>query len=241
MKPELQQIETALDQLAQADSKDSHSTSTAVAQPTDSVETGSQSRQNLREPSFSISVQPFPAQKNSGKTPTLPKFKPVQLSEHRHSANPAFAMNLLKEIQEIVGGWQKELQDIVRQIQDIYMAGPIVDGWLESHSRQPEEGMTGVRRADVDRLMDYVAELWNQQDTNVTCESPRTGYRLCGLDTDGQFWARPCPADQVPSVSLAIARYQKLRQLLSRKQDLETRLSQLAETLVVLHSHLGRH
>ncbi len=37
---------------------------------------------------------------------------------------------------------------------------------------------------------------------------------------------------------MAIARYQKLRQLLGRKQHLETRLSQLAETLVILHSHI---
>ncbi|HAG82206.1 MAG TPA: hypothetical protein DCL61_13825 [Cyanobacteria bacterium UBA12227] len=241
MKPELQRIETALDQLAHEDSTDSPKASTAVADSADSWEEGSQPHQTMREPSFSIAVQPFPANKHAGKTPSLPKFKPAKLSEHRHSANPALAMSLLKEIQEIVGSWQKELQAIVRQIQDIYMAGPIVDGWLESHARQPEEAMAGVRHADVDRLMDYVTELLDQSDTNVTCESPRTGYRLCGLDGDGQFWARPCPADQVPSVSLAIARHQKLRQLLSRKQDLETRLSQLAETLVVLHSHLGKN
>ncbi|HEY9653359.1 MAG TPA: hypothetical protein V6C95_22050, partial [Coleofasciculaceae cyanobacterium] len=86
---------------------------------------------------------------------------------------------------------------------------------------------------------DYVQELLNSSEPDVTCETPRTGYRLCGLDGAGQFWSRPCPADQVPSVSLAIARHQKLRQLLSRKQDLETRLSQLAETLVVMHSHLS--
>ncbi|HBB33591.1 MAG TPA: hypothetical protein DDZ80_19435 [Cyanobacteria bacterium UBA8803] len=239
MKPELQRIETALHQLTPENSMDSRTTSAAVAHPTDSVEEASQSERKGREPSFSISVDPFPARKHHGKAPTLPKFKPPKFSEHRHSANPALAMNLLKEIQQIVGSWQKELQTIVRQIQDIYMAGPIVDGWLESHSRQPEEATAEVRRAEVDRLMDYLAETLNQPDAKVTCESPRTGYRLCGLDPDGQFWARPCPSDQVPSVSLAIARYQKLRQLLSRKQDLETRLSQLAETLVVLHSHLS--
>jgi hypothetical protein len=88
--------------------------------------------------------------------------------------------------------------------------------------------------------MDYVQEVLNQPDAKVTCESPRTGYRLCGLDAAGQTWSRPCPPDQVASVSLAIARYQKLRQLLTRKQDLETRLSQLAETLIVMHSHLSK-
>lgn len=236
MKPELRRIETALHQLTPEGSSNSPRTSTAVA--TDS--TDSDSRQE-GDPSFSIAVEPFPAHKNSGKSPSLPKFKPSSFSEHRHSANPALAMNLLKEIQGVVGGWQTELQTIVRQIQDIYIDGPIVDGWLESHARQAEEEATGVRRAEVDRLMDYVlAEPLNQDDANVTYESPRTGYRLCGLNADGQFWARPCPPDQVPSISLAIARYQKLRQLLNRKHDLETRLSQLAETLVVLHSHLGK-
>jgi hypothetical protein len=186
-----------------------------------------------------VAVQPFPARKHHGKTPTLPKFKSPTFSNHRHAANPALAMNLLQEIQEIVAGWQKELQTIVRQIQDIYMDGPIVDGWLESHAREAQEAQTTVRHAEVDRLMDYVEEVLNQPDAKVTLESPRTGYRLCGLDADGQFWARPCPPDQVPSVSLAIARHQKLRQLLSRKQDLEIRLSQLAETLVVMHGHLS--
>jgi hypothetical protein len=121
------------------------------------------------------------------------------------------------------------------------MEGPIVDGWLESHAREAKDEGGAVRHADVDRLMDYVKEeLLNQPDAQVTYESPRTGYRLCGLNEDGQFWARPCPPDQVPSVSIAIARHQKLKQLLSRKQDLEVRLSQLSETLIVMHSHLSK-
>jgi hypothetical protein len=149
-------------------------------------------------------------------------------------------MNLLKDIEEIVSRWQKELQTIVRQIQDIYMEGPIVDGWLESHAREAKEDIGTVRTANSDRLMDYVAEVLEQSDEKVTCESPRTGYRLCGLGADGQMWSRPCPPDQVPSVSLAIARYQKLRQLLNRKQELETRLTQLSETLIVMHAHLSK-
>lgn len=238
MKPELQRIESTLSQLAQDDS----TPSTAVASPMDSPESNSSDSAKGKEPSFSISVTPFPAQKQQGKTPSLPKLKSASFSEHRHSANPALAMNLLKEIEEIVSGWQNQLHTIVRQIQDIYMDGPIVEGWLESHARQPEADQ-GVRRAEVDHLMDYVTQPWHQPegDETVTCESPRAGYRLCGLDADGQFWVRTCPADQVPSVSLAIARYQKLRQLLSRKSDLETRLSQLAETLAVLHAHLGKN
>jgi hypothetical protein len=240
MKPELQRIETALHQLGQTSPTDSRKTTANVGHPTDSVEGRSARHHEAGEPSFSVAVQPFPARQHQGKTPTLPKLKPPSISEHRHAANPALAMNLLQEIQTLVGGWQQELQTIVRQIQDIYMEGPIVDGWLESHAREVPEGVGAVRHAESDRLMDYVQEVLNQPDAKVTCESPRTGYRLCGLDAAGQTWSRPCPPDQVASVSLAIARYQKLRQLLTRKQDLETRLSQLAETLIVMHSHLSK-
>jgi hypothetical protein len=239
MKPELQRIETALNQLAQPRATDDQRTSATVEQLADSAKEGKDRR---GDPSFSVAVQPFPARKHQGKTPTLPKIKPVSFSEHRHAANPALAITLLQEIQEIVSRWQNELQNTVRQIQDIYLEGPIIDGWLESHPRESQEGEATVRQANGDRLMDYVQEELNQPDAKVTCETPRagTGYRLCGLDTDGQFWSRPCPPDQVPSVSLAIARHQKIRQLLNRKQVLETRLTQLAETLIVMHGHISK-
>ena len=191
--------------------------------------------QNLFSPHDS--VQTFPTQENGGKTPSLPKFKNPSFSSHRHGANPALAMNLLQEIQETVAGWQQELQKILQQIQDIYLEGPIVNGWLESNPQEEQGGKATLRHGEVERLMDYVEEICE----NVGKASPqlsRTGYRLCGLDAAGKLWSRPCPAEQVPSVSVAIARYQKLRQLLGRKQYLETRLEQLAQTLVVLHSHI---
>ncbi len=236
MKQDLQRIETALHQL-----NGGNSTSSAPASATvPPSQSDGASSQRGGDPSFSMAVQPFPAHKHHDKTPTLPKLKPPSISTHRHGSNPALAMNLLKEIEEIVASWQKELQSIVRQIQDIYIEGPIVDGWLESHARSAEPGDISVRPAERDRLMDYVEETLLQPDGNVTYQSPRTGYRLCGLDAAGRLWSRPCPPEQVPSVSVAIARHQKLRQLLSRKQDLETRLSQLSETLVVMHSHLSR-
>ncbi|NEP61242.1 MAG: hypothetical protein F6K31_30400 [Symploca sp. SIO2G7] len=227
MKPELHRIETTLEQLA-------HS------QATDSSPRQSDHHQDTDTPSFSMAVKPFPANKHQGKTPTLPKIKPPSFSNHRHSTNPALAMNLLKEIEEIVAGWQQELKKVLKQIQDLYIDGPIVDGWLESHLRESQQAQEVVRLAQDDRLMDYVKERINATDAKVSYESPRTGYRLCGLDPDGQSWSRNCPADQVPSVGIAIARYQKLRQLLSRKQELETRLSQLSETLVVMHAHLSK-
>ncbi|MBC6433823.1 hypothetical protein FM036_25470 [Nostoc sp. HG1] len=184
------------------------------------------------------SVQTFQAEEDGSKTPSLPKLKTPSFSSHRHGANPALAMNLLQEIQETVAGWQIELQNILKQIQDIYLEGPIVNGWLESNPKEPEAGGTAtLRHAEVDRLMNYVEEICATGE-KVSYQSSITGYRLCGIDDTGKVWSRPCPADQVPNVSMAIARYQKLRQLLGRKQSLETRLSQLAQTLVVLHSHI---
>ncbi|MBN3907703.1 MAG: hypothetical protein HWQ35_14415 [Nostoc sp. NMS1] len=184
------------------------------------------------------SVQTFQTQENGDKTPSLPKLKTPSFSNHRHGANPGLAMNLLQEIQETVAGWQIELQNILNQIQDIYLEGPIVNGWLESNPSEPEPGGTAtLRHAEVDRLMNYVEEIC-ATGGKVSYKSSITGYRLCGVDGAGKVWSRPCPADQVANVSMAIARYQKLRQLLGRKQSLETRLSQLAQTLVVLHSHI---
>ncbi|HLO84440.1 MAG TPA: hypothetical protein VK203_05400 [Nostocaceae cyanobacterium] len=180
-------------------------------------------------------VQTFPAQQ-SGKAPTLPKFKTPSFSNHRHGANPALATNLLQEIQEIVALWQGELQKILQQIQDIYLEGPIVNGWLESVPHEPEPGSTAkLRHGEVEQLMDFVEEICSGDKPSL---QSITSYRLCGVDASGQVWSRPCPVEQVPGVSVAIARYQRLNQMLRRKQYLENRLEHLAQTLVVLHSQI---
>ncbi|AFY36328.1 hypothetical protein [Calothrix sp. PCC 7507] len=184
------------------------------------------------------SVPTFSVEYPGGKTPNLPKFKTPSFSSHRHGANPGLAVNLLQEIQENVLGWQQELQELIQQIQDIYLEGPIVNGWLESNNRETEPGGTAtLRHGEVEGLMDYVEKIC-AAGGKVSYQSPVSGYRLCGLDAAGKVWSRPCPPDQLPAVSLAIARYQRLRQFLGRKQYLETRLGQLAETLVILHSHI---
>ncbi len=211
-----------------------------VDEPTHSSNEVSKESEPQKLLPHNLSVQTFPAQEIEGKTPNLPKFKTPQFTSHRNGANPALAMNLLQDIQQKVASWQAELQKIIRQIQDIYLEGPIVNGWLESKEKEPEPkaGATAtLRHAEVERLMVYVEEIC-ANGTKVSSQSPRAGYRLCGLDASGEVWSRPCPPEQVASVSMAIARYQKLRQLLGRKQYLETRLTQLAETLVVVHSHI---
>lgn len=70
--------------------------------------------------------------------------------------------------------------------------------------------------------------------------NPDGRYQLCGLDSDGRLWCRPCPPDQLPTVSMAIARYRNLRVLLNRKEQLEVRLRHAAEALVEVQSYLQR-
>jgi hypothetical protein len=84
--------------------------------------------------------------------------------------------------------------------------------------------------------MNFVEEICSNEQ--ASSQSIGTGYRLCGVDASGQVWSRLCPIEQLPSVSVAIARYQRLSHLLRRKQYLENRLEQLAKTLVVLRSQL---
>ncbi len=167
----------------------------------------------------------------------LPKLKTPNFTSHRNAANPSLASSLLIEMQAIADHWQTELNQTLRQIQDLYLEGPIVDGWLESHSGQPLGDLSMLRHAEVDRLMTYIEEICAAPIPG-TKDAPKAGYRLCGINADGQRWSYPCPAEQIPSLSLAIARYHKLRQLLDRKQDLEHRLGGLAESLIGLHSKM---
>ena len=167
----------------------------------------------------------------------LPKLKTPNFTSHRNAANPSLASSLLAEMQTIVEGWHTELNQTLRQIQDLYLEGPIVDGWLESHSGQPLGDLSTLRHAEVDRLMTYIEEICAAPIPG-TKDAPKAGYQLCGINADGQRWSYPCPAEQIPSLSLAIARYHKLKQLLDRKQELENRLGGLAETLVGLHSKM---
>ncbi len=177
--------------------------------------------------------QPFTAA-DLPAAPSLPKLKVPSFSSHRHAANPALAANLLQDMQNTVAGWQRELSQILRQIQDLYLEGPIVDGWLESHASPVAPQSPILRHGEVDHLIDYVEAI---------CATPSLpevtpDYRLCGLNQAGQLWSSPCPPHEVPSISLAIARHQKLRLLLARQQQLENRLSQLAETLVIMYGQL---
>ena len=169
----------------------------------------------------------------------LPKPKTVSLSPHRNAANPALSRVILQDLMAIVETWQTELTTIVTHIQNLYLDGPIIDGWLESAGSTTPVETVAFRHADISQLVEFVAQL---QAGTVTPDRISTqggsAYRLCGLNSDGQLWHYPCPADQIPAVSVAIARHHQLRQLRTRQQDLEDRLAQFSENLVMLHSKL---
>lgn len=197
MKADLKRIEATLHQLENI-STASYPDPTASRNRTYSFEISSAAqKRNAPEQTvdggtlFSSRVSVLSAHQGSSKAPKLPKIKSPSHTHHPNSDTSVLSINPAKEMQTDVAATNAQLEQIIQEIQDIYLEGPIVDGWLEF-----EQG-------------------------KVSRESPRPGYRLCGVDASGQKWSRPCSASQLPSVSIAIARYQKLRQLLERKRYLE--------------------
>ena len=96
----------------------------------------------------SVSWQLASSRSDSEITLSLPRVATSGFTTHRNAANPALAVNLLKEIEALVSGWQGELQQILKQIQDIYLDGAIVDGWLESYSQEdPDSPGSAPRRS----------------------------------------------------------------------------------------------
>jgi len=187
-------------------------------------------------------TQPNNPELNSELT-DLPATNLPGLSVNRPAANPNLAIGLLKEFETLVRTWQKDLEQTVQQIQVVYQEGPIVDGWLESYppggqAAPPSASVSMLRHAEIEHLMEFIEQICEAEQTQITEDMRRTSYHLCGLDPDGKVWSRPCPSEQVPYVSLAIARYQKLRTLLSKKQNLETRLTTLVESLTLLHGQI---
>ncbi|MBW4663876.1 MAG: hypothetical protein KME01_06685 [Chroococcus sp. CMT-3BRIN-NPC107] len=118
----------------------------------------------------------------------------------------------------------EEIQIVVQQIESLYREGPIVDGWLESYAC--ESTSSNDETVNDSTTLEYVTAGSLEKD-KIICEAPRSCYRLNGVDKTGQQWSYPCPIEQLPSVSLAIARYEKLTQLCDRKRNLETRLKQM--------------
>jgi hypothetical protein len=203
-------------------------------------------------------VTSYPARRSLSELPMFPRRKRPTFSRHRHDANPALALKVLQDIQTAVDAWHADLKQTVQQIQALYMEGPIVDGWLEAVDAAGQKAPKAVldaallRHADPQQLSNYVDQLCESLDNESAASaqepSPQTqakptaaspSYRLCSLDSDGQLQCMPCPSEQLYTVSLAIARHQKLRQLIDHKQYLEARLKRAVETLTNSRDSLG--
>ncbi len=70
----------------------------------------------------------FQAQIQQRSNPMMPKLESPQLKGNQNAANPALAMNILKNIEKVILRWQQELREVQQQIEAIYRSGPIVDG-----------------------------------------------------------------------------------------------------------------
>jgi hypothetical protein len=165
--------------------------------------------------------------------PKLPKPKRPVFSRHRHDANPALALKVLEDIQVAIAAWHSELRQTLEQIQSLYLEGPIVDGWLETmavSSDTSEDAASLLRHGDPEAIADYVDRLAQGREIPQPSSTPAT-YQLCSLDADGQVQCLPCPSEQLSSLSQAIARHQRLRQLLDQKHYLEAKLKRSVDVL----------
>jgi hypothetical protein len=152
----------------------------------------------------------------------IPKFSGL-----RQDANPILAAHMLQEMYKMVMEWQQELQEIEAKSFNVTVSGPVLAAWLES--RTFNRGSTGAEIPTPYVTVD---------PSDLTAVDPQAGYRLCGLDEDGKLWTRPCPMTEILIVSRSIARYQQLKDLTDRKQQLEQYIRQVLEDLVHLRLKL---
>ncbi|MEO1093940.1 MAG: hypothetical protein AAFX01_03450 [Cyanobacteria bacterium J06638_28] len=196
-------------------------------------------------------TQKAPVKPDSGKDaaslesatlPFLPDSKRPTFSSHRNDANAALALDLLTDVEDTVTGWHQALRQTLMDLQNLYMSGPIIEGWLESGAPQEATDRSAqaaqvLRHGDAAQVAAYVDQLAKMPQAS----EPNSGsqYRLCSLDADGKMQCQPCPPEQLGVVSQAIARHQQLRQLLQQKQYLEARLKSAADVLAKARQALG--
>ncbi len=227
MKTDLEKIAAALEKLESLNN--SSNQQPAKSQPSiNNVVLEEKSSDN----SAPHAIPPISVQQSPRKTPTLPAFNSPSVSDRQPSQGPAIAstepLKAPNDSNDPVLLLAQE-QEIVRQIQELYQEGPIVDGYLESYYPSGSEQDLIVYDA-TQPSVEYVGAVVSSEVGKVTCEAPRSAYRLCGVYPSGQKWAYPCPLEQLASVSMAIARYEKLVQLLERRQAITTRLSEVAKS-----------
>jgi hypothetical protein len=160
----------------------------------------------------------------------IPKFSGL-----RQDANPILAAHMLQEMYKMVMEWQQELQEIETKSFNVTVSGPVLAAWLES--RTFKRGSTGEAIPTPYVTVDAISILEGYAN-DLKDVDPQAGYRLCGLDEDGKLWTRPCPMTEISIVSRSIARYQQLKDLTDRKQQLEQYIRQVLEDLVHLRLKL---
>jgi hypothetical protein len=170
---------------------------------------------------MSISIDRSPDLNTQLSKIQIPKFSSI-----RQDANPILAAHMLQEIYKMLTQWQQELQDIEQKSLDIAASGTILAAWLESRTFKP--GAKG----------EAIPTPYITVDSIDLTVDPQAGYRLCGLDEDGNLWTRPCLMTEILNVSQAIARYQQLKDLTDRKQQIEQHIRQILEDLVHLRLKL---
>lgn len=175
--------------------------------------------------------------------PTLPRTRRPSFSRHRNDANASRAIDLSSHLHHTVEQWYQALRQTLEAIQTVYRSGPIVEGWLEAvpdsrnHQWPQPPDTTLLRHGDPHQLAHYVETLSQQAAAGGDPNAAR--YRLCALDADGHIQCRPCPPEELGTISQAIARHQQLRQLINQKQTLEARLKRTAEVLSQTQKALG--
>ncbi|MEM6255916.1 MAG: hypothetical protein AAF821_23645 [Cyanobacteria bacterium P01_D01_bin.156] len=97
------------------------------------------------------------------------------------------------------------------------------------------------RHGDADDLMNYLSALEDSMlqapeplisdEATATTNQINSQYYLCQLTSSGQIQTEQCPPEQVPVLSMALARYRRLNQLTKQKQTIETKLQRLLEIL----------
>lgn len=172
------------------------------------LQTPSDIFEKVKQPSFRIVGAESHGFKK-GSVPDLPKVKTAPVSNHQHRANPHFVLDLLQDLELHAQEWVGKLQQVQRDIQNLYLEGPLINGWLESAA-------TGKQLEG--KLLITPAEL-------------EGGYCLCGLDEYGRLWSKPCPVNELPAVGVAIARYHRLKKLLDRKSEIEQQLQGFVKSL----------
>jgi len=215
MKADLNKILAALQQLEQNPNSNSP---TLVTSKEDT--TANRTLETTCEAATPEVSKPIPPLQPNRKAPTLPTF---------NSSSEEKALEEVSSL-EITSPptLREELQQVIQQIENLYREGPIVDGWLESYPCESTPTNDFERSVDdFATSLEYVKAAGSLEKDKVICEAPRSCYRLNGVSKTGQPWSYPCPIEQLPSVSVAIARYEKLLQLIDRKHSLDTRLKQL--------------